>query len=160
MSTHDANCPWIYGGACDCGLASDAAERDSLRRDLAVTRAALAQCVTALTRIVETDTHGKNVRDGWGFLRPTGTDFCGRCNRNNYWPHTDDCPIALAAAVVVGVDVAHAVRVEAAREAVIQAVGVYLNARCDDNESLIRLIAARQALDALTSERRRDGGGA
>lgn len=51
----------------------------------------------ALKRIVDTDTHGKNVRDEHGTVRPTGQDFCGRCNRNSFHPHADDCPIALAA---------------------------------------------------------------
>lgn len=54
----------------------------------------------ALQRIVDTDTHGKNVRDEHGSMRPTGTDFCGRCNRNSFHPHAVDCPIALAAALV------------------------------------------------------------
>lgn len=55
---------------------------------------------TALRRIVDTDTHGKNVLDDSGRLRPTGTDFCGRCNRNSFHPHADDCPIVAARAAL------------------------------------------------------------
>lgn len=54
----------------------------------------------ALRAIIDTDTHGKNVRDESGTMRPTGQDFCGRCNRHSFHPHAADCPIALAAVLV------------------------------------------------------------
>lgn len=60
----------------------------------------LSDARAALRAIVATDTHGKNVPDKHGAMRPTGNDFCGRCNRNSYWPHADDCPIALAIALL------------------------------------------------------------
>lgn len=149
MSTHDANCPWIYGGACDCGLASDAAERDSLRRDLAVTRAALAQCATAL-------------REARAWIDPIGETSPGMAQQSRAF---------VDAALTV--DVEHSVRVEAAREAVIQAVGAldkfedFSEPPEHEDEASPQWLKARQAvgdslvaLDALTSEWRRDGGGA
>jgi hypothetical protein len=62
----------------------------------------VASLEKALRAIVDTDTHGKNVRDESGTMRPTGADFCGRCNRNSFHPHADDCPIALAIKMVDG----------------------------------------------------------
>lgn len=164
MSTHDVNCPWIYGGECDCGLASDAAERDSLRRDLAVTRAALAQCARAMEKV--RDNHHNMVHADECPRR--GHDD-GECN----CPDVDglihegapcidgECECCLSVDVIhqalAPVDVGHAVRVEAAREAV-ESIAREMEARATGKamqptpEQWQRLTAA---LDALTSERRR-----
>lgn len=68
-----------------------ATERDSLRRDLAVTRAALAQCATALRELRESVSMESVDDDLWSRI----------------------------VAALSNPDVEHAVRVEAAREAVI-----------------------------------------
>jgi hypothetical protein len=80
--------------------AADANEVASWAKDQVV-RERMALLETAVRRIADTDTHGKNVRDESGTMRPTGQDFCGRCNRNSFHPHADDCPIMLAVRLCV-----------------------------------------------------------
>lgn len=77
--------------------AMDALRRKSAGRVLSERVPWLEVVAKAMKRIVDTDTHGINVPDESGAMRPTGTDFCGRCNRNSFWPHADDCPIKLGA---------------------------------------------------------------
>lgn len=142
MSTHDANCPWIYGGECNCGLASDAAERDSLRRDLAVKSAALAQCATALG-------------DAALYLRSAQRLIeCGAVNGTPWFAGLVDL-IASLPAVLANPDVDHAVRVEAARDAALRTADKYRKAFPQASaEQWDAFYDAFDALDALTSERK------